>query len=138
MTSTSGRFSGQSAFEFMFIFGIFLAALIVGTWISFSKVTEIDRYQKQMEVDYVLTSVAEKINTVWLEGMGFSTNVTLPEKISDAGYTISHDQNYIFISTGGYEYTKTIATNNLTGNFTAGAVIRLENMGDYINVTVAG
>jgi len=129
------RFKAQSAFEFIFIFGILLSVLTLGMWVSLNKTREVNRYQVKLEVDYVLTTVAEKINTVWLEGEGFSTNVTIPETVTGKVYTLNMTSNYIILTLETNEYVKPIIMQNLTGNFTIGAVNNLYNRGDYIEIS---
>jgi hypothetical protein len=135
MTSTSSGLRGQSAFEFMFIFGIFLAALILGTWISWSKVAEVNLYQKNLEIDDLLRTVAEKVDTAWIEGKGFSTNVTIPHKVAGTDYTLNFSSNFIYITIGEEHCMKTIITQNLTGNFAVGGANTLTNMGTYIEIS---
>ncbi len=138
MTSGSRRFEGQIAFEYMFIFAIFMVALIIGAWFAWNSSMEVNRYHRRLEVEDLITSVAEKINTVWLEGHGFSTNITIPETVVDNPYTMQVISNYVLLTVLGEDYTKPIITRNVSGNFTLGTVNLLSNMGDHINISTHG
>jgi len=132
--STSTRLKAQSAFEFMFIFGVFLSALILGIWISQTKTAEVVTTQRLMEIDDFLSDITAKVDTAWLEGEGFSSNVTLPAKIAGFNYTITHSSNYIYIKVLGVDYGKPLVTANLTGTFVPGTVQRLRNTGETIEI----
>jgi hypothetical protein len=135
MTSSSRRCKAQSAFEFMFIFGALLGALITGFWFSWSKSMEAKRFSTELQVDELLNAVSEKINTAWLEGRGFSTNLTIPFTVSDREYSLNLSSNYIYLTLGDTVYMKPLITQNVTGSFTMGAVNGLTNMGDYILIS---
>ena len=115
--------------------GIFLGALLIASWGAWNKVTEINRYQEQLEAGSVLNAVAGKIDTVWLEGVGFSTNVTIPQTIMGRDYTLNKSSNFIFIVIGENEYSKPIITKNVTGDFTLGSVNTISNMADHVRVS---
>jgi hypothetical protein len=119
----------------MFIFGIFLGALIIVTWSSWERITEINIYKRQLEVGSLLENVAIKIDTVWLEGEGFSTSLELPEFISGNNYTINITDNYVYVRYMDYDYTKPVITKNVTGNFSIGNTNYLYNNGNYISIS---
>jgi hypothetical protein len=96
---------------------------------------EIKLSQADMEVENVLETVAGKINTVWMSGDGFSTNLTLPEKVAGMNYSIYVKSNYIILSTPYKNYTKTILTNETMGNLRIGDnLIKNENGKVGINI----
>ncbi|MBN1896118.1 MAG: hypothetical protein JW789_00135 [Candidatus Aenigmarchaeota archaeon] len=133
-TSTcSGRRKAQSAFEFIFIFGLFLSALIVGMWTYFIKTNEVSRYNFELGINELMAVVSEKINTVWIEGKGFSTNITIPETLSSMYYEINITSNYVILTTGGERYIQTMITKNVTGSLKKG-VNTLYNRGGYIEI----
>lgn len=135
MTSTCRRFKAQVAFEYMFVFGIFMAALIMGTIFAWSKSLEVNRYQTRLEVNNLLDMVAGKIDTTWLEGAGFSTNLTIPETVANYNYTLNVTSNFVLLVIVEEEYIKPIITQNVTGDFTIGSVNTLSNMGDHILIS---
>lgn len=133
--STSRYCKAQSAFEFMFIFGIFIAAVILGIWFSWTKTTDISMEMEKLEAEGVLNLVSGKIDTVWLEGQGFRTNVTIPMKILNQNYTLNVTSNYLMLNFTGTIYIKPLITSNITGNLTAGKINMVTNLGEYIQIT---
>ena len=51
MMSSSRRYKAQVAFEYMFIFGIFMVAIIIGTAFAWTKSIEVENYMTRLEVD---------------------------------------------------------------------------------------
>ncbi|MFH0956440.1 MAG: hypothetical protein V1813_01110 [Candidatus Aenigmatarchaeota archaeon] len=136
MTSRYGRrLSGQSAFEFMFIFGVLLVATAFGMWVSGIKAGEVSETMRQLEIDDFLTSLSEKINTAWIEGEGFTMNATIPETIAGMDYTLDITSNHITLFVGEKYYLKQIIAANVTGTFVKGGTSRLTNTGDGILVS---
>ncbi len=135
MTYTFRRYKLQTAFEFIFIVGMLLAAVIMGTWYSWSRTTDVENSENDMIVGEFLSSVAEKINTAWLEGEGYSTNVTMPMTIAGQPYEINITENYLVVKFLDQERMDVLITNNITGNFTIGAPNRLTNRKSFIEIT---
>ncbi len=133
--STSGRLKGQSAFEFLFVFGVFIAALLMGVWVSAVKSGELDIYMKNLEIDELMTTVTEKINTVWVEGEGFSSNLTLPSLVYSMTYDIDVTSNLVMLTAGGERYMRPIITQNVTGTLKKISVNTLTNRGDHIEIS---
>ncbi len=133
-TSTYRKHKAQSAFEFIFIFGIFLSALVVGMWVSSTKTAEISEYNRNLLIDDLLLKVTEKINTAWIEGEGFSTNVTLPVRVANSDYEINVTSNFVIMTVSGNHYIRGIITENVTGNFTIGGVNTLRNTGNAVEI----
>jgi hypothetical protein len=131
--STYRRCKAQSAFEFIFIFGIFLAALVLAAWVSNTKTTEINLYDKELKVEELLTTVSDKINTAWIEGEGFSTNLTLPETVASSSYEIFVASNLIVLNVSGEVYIKSIITNDVGGTLSIG-VNTLRNNGTAVEI----
>ena len=134
-TYTSKRFKAQIAFEYMFIFGIMIAALIPGVWFTWTRSFEISQETVRMEAENLLEKVAGKIDTTWLEGEGFSTNITIPMTIANVYYSLNITSNYVVLELLEKDYAKPILTQNVTGNFTIGRVNTLHNMGDSILIS---
>ena len=134
-TYTSKRFKAQIAFEYMFIFGIMIAALILGVWFTWTRSFEISQETVRMEAENLLEKVARKIDTTWLEGEGFSTNITIPMTIANVYYSLNITSNYVVLELLEKDYAKPILTQNVTGIFTIGRVNTLHNMGDYILIS---
>jgi len=118
----------QSAIEFMMIFMIFLLLLSIGALVSMEKTKEISNSQIGLEITKVLNDAVNKINIAFLEGSGFSMNLTLPENIFGMTYSIDTESNYILLTFNNITYSKHILTQNITGNLSPGTnLIRNEN-----------
>jgi hypothetical protein len=119
----------QSAFEFMMIFAILLLALVLILG-SVNESVRGMRYSKiEIESLAFIENARSKINTVYLEGDGFSLNLTLPEnltvKISDRPelfyYTFIIDGNSIILDVYGFNnYVKTLLTEDVNGSLRIG------------------
>ncbi|UCD03065.1 MAG: hypothetical protein JSV63_00300 [Candidatus Aenigmatarchaeota archaeon] len=121
MISTSSRpLKAQGAFEFIFIFGLFLVAVSFAAFVSMAKTAEINAYERQLEVEDLLITVTEKINTVWIEGRGFSTNLTLPEKLTGTVYEINVTSNFVILKVRDEWYTRALITKNVSGTLQIG------------------
>jgi hypothetical protein len=119
----------------MFIFSVLLAATAFGIWVSSIKAGEVSEATAQLEIDDFLTSLSEKINTAWIEGEGFTTNVTIPATVAGMDYELNVTSNLITLVVGEKYYLKQLITTNVTGTFVKGGVNRLANTGDGILVS---
>ncbi len=119
----------------MFIFGIFLSALAVGVWVSSLKTAEMSIYSKNLEVNDLLMKVTDKINTVWVEGEGFSANLTMPSIVAGSSYDIQIAANTVVMTVSGENYIRSIITDNVTGSLEKGSENTLKNMGDHIEIS---
>ena len=133
--SSSRRYKAQIAFEYMFIFAIFMAAMIIGTSFAWSKSLEVENYRMRLEVDGLLIRVSNKIDTVWLEGEGFRSNITIPATVANYEFTLNATSNYLLLTVMDQDFTKPILTTNVTGNFSLGGLNTLTNKGEYIEIT---
>jgi len=110
----------QSSVEFMLIFMLLLLVLALAAWISGTKTTEINTIEKNLEIGRVLDDMKNTIDTVYIEGNGFSTQLEMPYKIYDLNYTMMIYRNQVLIDVEGFTYSKVIMTYNVTGNFSYG------------------
>ncbi len=104
----------QSAMEFLIIFMIFVAALAIIAAITLNKTREISTATIELETKKILNEISDKINIVFLEGHGFSTNITVSEKIFSRNYTIWIASNNVYLQLDGTVYAGTILTRNVT------------------------
>jgi hypothetical protein len=133
--SGSRRPKGQIAFEYMSIFAIFMIALILASVFAWTRSVEITQAQRRLEVENLLDGVSGKIDTAWLEGEGFTTNLTIPETVADSQFTLNVTSNFLLLVLRQEEYVKPILTPNVTGSFTIGGVNTLYNRGDRIEIS---
>lgn len=102
---------GQVSVEFMMIMMLLLGAIAIITTVSFTKSNDIETLSLQREAGNTLSEISTKINTVYLEGNGFSSNITLPDRIRGFNYTITTQSNFVIITILDISYSKTILTN---------------------------
>ena len=110
----------QVSAEFVIIFVFLLTALIIGLVVNFNKTYEVTYSRIKLEADQILTKAANSINTVYLEGSGFATNLTLPETLLGLNYSLSIRDNQLKLSYSNIIYSKSLLTRNITGNITPG------------------
>lgn len=105
----------QVSTEFMAIFIIFIIALTVAVYAGLINTKEITKAKKDLEAQEFIFDIAETINTVYLEGDGFSMNLTLPERISGLQYSVFIDSNYLLLNLSGNFYQQLLLTKNISG-----------------------
>ncbi|MBL7160917.1 MAG: hypothetical protein ISS93_03665 [Candidatus Aenigmarchaeota archaeon] len=116
----------------MFVIMLLLTALSIVAVVSVVKTREIEISTLQQEAENLLDETGSKINTVYLEGDGFMMNVTLPEKIISANYSISTSSNFLVLTVYGNTYSKALIT-DVSGNFSQGSNM-LRNVGGEVTV----
>ncbi len=122
----------QASVEFVLIFMFLLVALIIGFMISFSKTNEVSQSQIKLEADRILIQASNTINTVYLEGPGFSTTVTLPQTILGLNYSMQIDSNRLLLFCNNKIFSKPILTRNVTGNIIPGPNLMENSAGEVL------
>lgn len=105
----------QVAIEFMIIFGLFIVALTLIALASWNNMANIHKSTIDFDAHRILTLASDRINTVYLEGDGFSTTVTIPEKIGNYDYSLYIEGNIMWVDVNGLSYSKRLLTSNITG-----------------------
>jgi hypothetical protein len=111
---------GQAGVEFMAIFGIFLAAILIMIFVAWGYVLEINVSTADLHANTFMDTVSGKLETVFLEGHGFSVNFTLPEKIFGLNYSVDIERGFVFLNMSDKIYTKRLITRNVTGGLKKG------------------
>ncbi len=122
----------QSSIEFMIIFIILVLALLVSLWIGLMRVREVSTAQTDLEVERLLNDASNKINTAYLEGHGFSINLTMPNKIFGLNYTVQIISNYIYLTINNNTYPKPLLTQNISGTLKKGENLIKNVRGDVL------
>jgi uncharacterized protein (UPF0333 family) len=120
LRSTAQSRRGQVSLEFMLLFILFLVAITTALMVSINRSHSISQAQIDLSSNRVLSDAADRINTAFLEGDGFSIKVTLPEKIMRMDYTIEVKSNEVLLRLDGKTYVTYLLTNNVTGSFVKG------------------
>lgn len=124
----------QVAIEFMIIFGTFLIALSFIVLAAWNNIVNIDKSSIDFEANRILNLVSNRINTVYLEGHGFSINLAVPEKIGVYNYTIEIEENNLWLTVNQISYSRRLLTPNITGSIEKGTNT-LENVNGEIVIS---
>ncbi|MEM7815534.1 MAG: hypothetical protein QXN71_00245 [Candidatus Aenigmatarchaeota archaeon] len=118
--SISFRKKAQISIEFMFIYIIFMAALSVAAVYVFQNSQNVYSSQIDLKVEELLSLVKGRIDTAFLEGDGFSTNITLPYQIVNSDYLLNVSSGLIFLEINNRTYSKILLSGNVSGHFRKG------------------
>ena len=118
--------------EFMILFILFLVAITVALAVAVHRTNAVSQAQLDLSAKMVLDSARDKINTAFLEGDGFSTRVTMPERILRLGYTLDVNSNEVILRMGGKTYISYLLTTNVTGSFSKGVNLVTNRDGEII------
>ncbi len=122
---------GQGAVEFILIFVIFLLFLAVALVMSFGTIRDVRHSQVDTEARNLLNKMSSKIDTTWMEGEGFSTNLTLPNRILSFDYSVNISSNELILCISNETYSKYLVTKNILGVLKKG-VNMLKNEGNVV------
>ncbi len=114
------RRKAQSAIEFMIIFGLFLTALTISFYYSWSRSADISTAYIEIESQKVIDMITSKLDTAFLQGDGFSINMTVPEYLGSLGYSLHSEGNTIWINVNNRTFSGNILANNFTGTLKKG------------------
>lgn len=115
LSKSHRRLRAQSSIEFILIFGLLLLILSIGTTVAWVRIFGVSQAQKNLEISKILDEASNKINLAFLEGNGFSINLTMPKKIHSQDYTIDIYSNNVVIYFANATYSKHLLTENITG-----------------------
>lgn len=124
----------QVAIEFMIIFAAFLVALIFVVLAAWNNIANIDKSSIDFEADRILGLIANRINTAYLEGDGFSIGLAVPEKIGVYDYAIGIEENMVWLTVNEISYSRRLLTSNITGSI-RGGMNTLENLNGEIVIS---
>jgi hypothetical protein len=68
-----------------------------------------------IEAGKTLSMVKSKLETAFLEGDGFSTNFTLPQRIMGFDYSVNISSGFLFIGVNNSTYSSPLITKDITG-----------------------
>jgi len=118
----------QVAMEFMIIFGLFLVGLTVTAISAWNSVASAERTSMDFEAKRITNMATGRINTAYLEGNGFSINMTIPERIGTNDYLMFLEGSTLMLQVNGILYSGRLLTPNITGSISKG-----ENMVKNVN-----
>lgn len=118
----------------MILFVLFLVAVGFALAVSVQRSQVISNAHMDLESRAVLSRVADTINIAYIEGDGFSMDVSLPERILRLDYTVEIHSNEVILRTDGRTYIRQILTSNVTGTPSRG-INRVMNQEGEIRIT---
>lgn len=104
----------------MMIFMLLLLGVAVAAVVSFQKSLEVSDQQLSIEAEQLLRTAASTMDTVFLEGNGFRTELVLPATLAGRNYTVRLEQNTMIFTIQGQDYTRAILAGNVTGTLAKG------------------
>jgi CDP-diglyceride synthetase len=111
---------GQLAIEFMFVFIIFLLGVIFVLISVWNSIANAEQIKIEHEANRIISMTANRINTAYLEGDGFSINLVLPESIFGYNYTFVTENDTIWLHVAEKSFYKRLLTSNITGILSSG------------------
>ncbi|MCK5022954.1 MAG: hypothetical protein KAS04_02165, partial [Candidatus Aenigmarchaeota archaeon] len=101
---------------------------------AWNNIVNINKTTVDFDAHRILTLASTRINTVYLEGDGFSMDLALPEKIVNQNYTLTIEDNVLWISVNDVSYSKRLLTSDVTGSLSSG-VSTISNVNGGILIT---
>jgi len=112
----SGRRSkAQISTEFMILFTFFVCILAFAMVYVIQNIQDTSASTLWIEADKTLFLVKSKLETAFLEGDGFSTNFTLPQRIMGFDYSVNISSGFLFIGIENDTYSNPLITKDITG-----------------------
>lgn len=104
----------QASFEFM-IMVIFVLFFILAFYVSvFGKELLAGEEEKRKEIENICNSIADKINSAVYYGNGFSQNISLPEKLYGANYSVKVLNKTLICDAGKYNSIEKFVAETVT------------------------
>jgi hypothetical protein len=124
----------QVAVEFMIIFGVFLIALTTVAIAAWNNIVNINKSAIDFEAVRILNLAANRINTAYLEGHGFSIGLAIPGKIGVYDYSVDIEVDNIWIHVNEESYSRKLLTSDITGSLQKG-VNTIQNVNGEIVIS---
>jgi len=125
----------QTSIEFMMIMIILLAAIGVMLVFNFQKSQEFLISNEDLNAQILLGKIKNKIDTAYLEGEGFTTDLFLPSDLDGSNYSVSIKENFVTIRSSFSDHTIPLLTNNINGSLIKGKNTLKNVNGTLINIS---
>ena len=113
--NSQGKAKAQVSAEFMIIFVIFIVMIIIVAISVVQNNQSVYSSTLDSEVSKTLSLAKSKMDTVFLEGNGFSTSFTLPQDIMGYEYNMSIGSRFLIMVVDNQTYSATLLTNSTSG-----------------------
>jgi hypothetical protein len=115
MERTDDGKKAQVSIEFMILFIFFLGLLAFAIISVMQSVQDVSASSVGLEAQKELSVLRSKLDTAFLEGDGFSTNFTLPQKIIGLDYSMNVSSGFALIQVNNLTYSTPIISRNVSG-----------------------
>jgi len=88
-----------------------------GTW---NNIVNINDANTDFEARKMIDLAADRMNTAYLGGDGFSINLSLPETIMNQNYTLYPEGTLLWLEVNGNSFHRVLLTDNITGDISPG------------------
>ena len=116
----ASKWKAQMSTEFMFIFIFLLALTMLVAAAAVWNTGGVYLSTVELEARKVLSLAKGKLDTTFLEGDGFSTTFTLPQKIMSLDYSINISSRFVFLEAGNQTYSALLLSNSTSGSLKKG------------------
>jgi len=116
----------------MILFGILMVILLVIAANSQKSMTDMTEERKNIMIDDEISLIKSEIDRVFIMGDGFSTNITIPDKIAGYDYEISITNDFLLVNMSGTLKGRKLMTDNITGSLAKGKNTITNNDGELV------
>jgi len=122
----------QTSAEFMIIFVLFLVIMSIILVFTWRNTVNIVQSKFDLEARRVLDDISNRIDTAFLEGDGFSINITVPQDILGTNFSLMIHENRVLLELRNNTYSRTLLTKNITGTLSKGVNVIGNTQGEII------
>ncbi len=116
----SSKWKAQMSVEFMLIFILLLTVTVIVAAAAAWNTSGVYLSTMELEAREVLALAKGRLDTAFLEGDGFSTTFTLPQRIMNSDYSINISSRFVFAEVGNQTYSAPLLSNSISGSLKKG------------------
>ena len=116
----------------MIIFVLFLVIMSIILVFTWRNTVNIVQSKFDLEARRVLDDISNRIDTAFLEGDGFSINITVPQDILGTNFSLMIHENRVLLELRNNTYSRTLLTKNITGTLSKGVNVIGNTQGEII------
>lgn len=124
----------QATIEFMIIFSLLLFAMAIAAVFATQRINEVHSSQTAFEAEHLLGTIGGLMDTVVIEGDGFSSTVVIPNLIAGRSYTLTAHPNLLVLRVGNQDFTRSVLADTFSGSFALGGEQTIKNAGGVIEI----
>ncbi|MBI4181580.1 MAG: hypothetical protein HY520_01275 [Candidatus Aenigmarchaeota archaeon] len=104
----------------MLIFIVFVMGVAIAAVVMLQKVDEVDIQQLSLEGTRVADAAAAALDTVLIQGDGFSSELILPAYLADRQYNVTAYPRLVVVRMEGQDFQRATLVQNLSGSLRQG------------------